>query len=252
MRRLTLDPRARVLLLGLSFAPPILFNDPRGTGAVAIVYLAVCLVAGAGPALRSAALVLLPLLLTSTALWAVMLGRGEVVAQIGPVAVRDQSLLFGLAMGFRFTAWSVAGIAFVALTSVEDLAWALHRLGLPYSVAFGLSASLRLARHLSGTAAAVAEAQQARGLDLTTGSLAARIRKAAPMLIPLLVLSLRRVNSMAMALEARGYGAGPRTSWILWRWGAAETLAVLAAAAAVGLCVWLRLQGLGVLVPERL
>lgn len=252
MPRLTLDPRARVLLLGLSFVPPVLFNDPRGTGAVAALYLAACLAAGAATALRSAAPFLLSLLATSTVLWALMLGQGEVVARLGPVALRDQSLLFGLAMGFRFTAWSTAGVAFVALTSVEDLAWALHRLGLPYSVAFGLSASLRLARHLSETAVAVSEAQQARGLDLTSGGLLTRVRKAIPMLIPLLVLSLRRVNSMAMAMEARGYGAGGRTSWISWRWGAVDTLALLTAAALVGACVWMRLQGLGVLVPERL
>lgn len=248
----TLDPRARVLLLLLSFVPPVLFNDPRGTGPVAILYLAVCLAAGAGAALRAAAVVLLPVLLASTVLWALMLGQGEPVARLGPLVLRDQSLLFGLAMGCRFIAWSIAGVAFVALTSVEDLAWALHRLGLPYPVAFGLSSSLRLARQLSGTAAAVAEAQQARGLDLRAGAPAQRVRKAVPMLVPLLVLSLRRVNSLAMAMEARGYGAGRRTSWIAWRWTGRDTAVLIGATALVAVAVWARLQGLGVLIPERL
>lgn len=252
MPRVSLDPRARVLLLVLSLAPPLLFNDPRGTGACALLYLAVGAATGAGPALRSAGLVLLPLVPTSMALWALLLGQGEVVARVGPFALRDVSLLFGLAMGLRFTAWTVAGVAFVALTPVEELAWALHRLGLPYPVAFGLSTSLRLARQLRETAISVAEAQQSRGLDLTSGSLGERVRKAAPMLIPLLVLSLRRVNSMAMAMEARGYGAGRRTSWICWRWSAADTGAVLAAAVGVALCAWLRWQGFLVLVPDRL
>lgn len=252
MRGLTVDPRARVVLLLLSFVPPLCFNSPGAGAAVAAAYVAVGLGAGAGATLRRAAPVLLPLVLTSALLWALLLGRGEVVIRLGPLALRDLSLLFGLAMGFRFVAWSVAGLVFLALTPVEQLAWALRGLGLPYPLAFGLSLSVRMARQLSETAVTVAEAQQVRGLDLSTGSLLERLRKASPMLVPLLVLSLRRVNQMAMAMEARGYGSGPRTSWLVSHWSTRDTMAVLLAMGLAAGAAWLRLRGVGVLLPDRL
>lgn len=118
--------------------------------------------------------------------------------------------------------------------------------------AFGLSLSLRLAGQFSDTARMVFEAQRVRGRDLEGGSLPSRVRRLAPMLVLLLVLSLRRVNQMAMAMESRGYGGGPRTSWLDFRWRTLDTALVLACVALTFLCVGLRWHGLGVLLQGRL
>lgn len=247
-----LDPRARVLLLVLGCVPAACFNHPAWTAPAALAVLAVGLAAGAGPALRKSAPFLLTLLTVSTVLWSLLLGQGDPLFEAGPLVFRKESLLFGLAVGLRLVSWSAAGLAFMAVTPVEEMTWALHRLGLPYPAAFGLSMSVRLAGQFTDTARTVSQAQEVRGLDLRSGGLLARTRKAAPMIVPLLVLALRRVNRMAMAMESRGYGAGRRTSWIEHRWGGRETAAVLAAALLAAACVALRLEGFGVAVPGRL
>ena len=251
MPGLSLDPRASILLLLCSFIPPICFNDPVACAAVFASYLATALLAAGPRRLRAAWFLLPPLILTSVPLWALFLGQGEVVGRWGPLAWRDISGLFGLAMGFRFGAWSLAGLTFLALVTVEELAWGLHRLGLPYPAAFSLSLSIRLARQFSETARMIVEAQLVRGLDLGSGSLPSRLGRLVPMLVPLLVLSLRRVNQMAMAMEARGYGTGHRTTWVDHRWRTFDTLAVLAASALSVLCVGLRWNGMGILLRDR-
>ena len=252
MPAVKLDPRARILLLALGTLPPLCFNAPLPCGLVAGGCLLAGIAAGVPGFTRRAGLLALSLVFSSALLWGFFLGRGQVVLALGPVALRDLSALYGVAMGFRFASWSMASWTFLATTTVEDLAWGLHRLGLPHPVALGLSLSVRLTRQFAETASMVGQAQQVRGLDLARGGLLERLRKLAPMLVPLLVLSLRRVNPMAMAMEARGYGAGPRTSWLEHRWGGRETAWVVAASGLALACLVARLQGLGLLIPDRL
>jgi energy-coupling factor transport system permease protein len=55
-------------------------------------------------------------------------------------------------------------------------------------------------------------AQMARGADFTTGSLALRTRAVAVLAVPLLLSAFRRADELAVAMEARGYRRGPRTT----------------------------------------
>jgi len=55
-------------------------------------------------------------------------------------------------------------------------------------------------------------AQTARGADFTTGSLMLRARAVAALAVPLILSSFRRADELAMAMEARGYRRGPRTT----------------------------------------
>ena len=63
----------------------------------------------------------------------------------------------------------------------------------------------------------IAKAQASRGAAWGTaqGGLMYRIRQIMPVLLPLFITSLRRVENLAQAIEARGYGAGPRTSMVV-------------------------------------
>jgi energy-coupling factor transport system permease protein len=55
-------------------------------------------------------------------------------------------------------------------------------------------------------------AQMARGADFTTGSLALRTRAVSALAVPLLLSAFRRADELAVAMEARGYRRGPRTT----------------------------------------
>ena len=83
--------------------------------------------------------------------------------------------------------------------------------------------------------APVRDAQRARGLDPDTGSLAARLRKNVPLLVPTFLTTIRMTGPLAMSLEAKGFALHrKRTSLLEARFGAwdAAVLALLVVALA--------------------
>lgn len=71
-----------------------------------------------------------------------------------------------------------------------------------------LQVMLRFIPFLAQTAERIAKAQASRGAEwgVKTRSLWARIRQVVPLIIPLFLISLRRSENMALAMDARAYG----------------------------------------------
>ena len=57
---------------------------------------------------------------------------------------------------------------------------------------------------------AIMRAQRARGADFSHGGLLRRARALVPVLIPLFIVSFRRADELALAMEARCYVPGVR------------------------------------------
>jgi energy-coupling factor transport system permease protein len=128
----------------------------------------------------------------------------------------------------------VAGIVFLSTTSVEESTIGLVKLGVPYVMCFAFSTALRLVPTFAATGATVVEAQRSRGLELDSGSLWSRMKAYIPLMAPIFLVSIRNANLMAMALEARGFGASKkRTFYIQLRMRPGDWLALGAAAALI-------------------
>jgi energy-coupling factor transport system permease protein len=146
-----------------------------------------------------------------------------------------EGLHAGIVAALRIDVFLLAGTLFLSIARNEEIVQGLLRLGLPYPLCFALSTALRLAPTFVGTGWAVRDAQRARGLDPDTGSLAARLRKNVPLLVPTFLTTIRMTGHLAMSLEAKGFGLHrKRTSLLETRFGAgdAATLALLAVALA--------------------
>jgi energy-coupling factor transport system permease protein len=136
----------------------------------------------------------------------------------------------------------VAGLVLLATTSVEELFRGLVKLRLPYAGAFAFALALRWVPEIYATALRVKEAQEARGLDLTGGAPWTRLKNHLPLLVPIFLLTLRRSQTMAWALEARGFQMSPRRSYLLeLRLAPRDGFALALAAAWVGLFLALHL-----------
>ena len=146
----------------------------------------------------------------STLLWGLLDGTGAVLLALGPLRLRDAALDYGLLVGCRIAAMILAPLVLLASTRQDDLVQALHRCGLPYRGAFALGMAFRLLPVTAGTAMTVRNAQRARGLELDRGNPVTRMRKTAPLLVPLTLLSVERVDRMALAVSSRALGAAPR------------------------------------------
>lgn len=248
-----MSPQAKLGAMLISFILPVAFNHPAYMAAVAGVTLVYAAAARAWSVLFQFRKLLLILLFVSWILWSLLLREGRPLFHLGPVSVSSVSLLYGVAMALRVTTYVAMGLVFLSATSVEELTAGLRKLGLPYSLGFALSTSFRLVPTFIDTTRSVSEAQRARGLNLEEGGLLARARKHLPLFIPILASCIRRSGAMAMALEARGFGARrARTSYrsesMAWGdWAVIVALAVVAATA-----VALRVTGHGVLIGGRL
>ncbi len=123
-------------------------------------------------------------------------------------------LVYGINVGIRLSAAVIFGIFLLVTAPAEDILLALVRLHLPYRFCFALSTALRLFPTIIDIAYTVIEAQKMRGHDIRSGFILSRIKKHVPLIVPVLAISLRRTNLLAMALESRAFGASPSRSFL--------------------------------------
>ena len=88
---------------------------------------------------------------------------------------------------------------------------------------------------MAQTAERIAKAQAARGVDWggPSGGLFQRMRRMLPLIIPLFLTSLRRAETLALAMDARAYGDSFRRTALVemhFRW--VDALALLLGLAA--------------------
>jgi energy-coupling factor transport system permease protein len=117
--------------------------------------------------------------------------------------ITQEELIFGAAAAMRLVGSSFAIAAFVRLADGDRVLAAVARVA-PRSAMIAALAS-RLLPTLERDAAGLALAARSRAARLD------RRRPAAALAAPLIGLSLERSLSLAEAMEARGYGGGPRT-----------------------------------------
>jgi len=94
---------------------------------------------------------------------------------------------------------------FFLTTSPDDFSLTLERLGVPLTITLAFSLSLRFIIVLARQLNEIIEAQLSRGYTLDRGGLLQRIRNFIPILVPMIVLSIKRSIDIAETLEVRGF-----------------------------------------------
>jgi len=156
----------------------------------------------------------------------------------------------GLAQGLGVSAQLATAVGFSSLlsltTSPTDLVWALERLGRPLARIgvpvgeFCVTAllAIRFFPILYEEADRLTLALRARGLDPSEGGLVNRWRNSVPLVVPLFRQVLQRADTLALALDLRGYRPGmERTSWRARGLGGPEWLTLGVAGAGLALSV---------------
>lgn len=129
------------------------------------------------------------------------------------------------------------------VTRMTDLANALvENVRLPYKYAFTFTSTVRFIPAFLNDMAAIMEAQTARGVRFDQGGIVSRVRLTVPLCVPLLVSSVRKVNSAAIAAEVRGFNlrnaqSGYREYSMALRDGVAMAACVLLLVAALAINV---------------
>ena len=132
---------------------------------------------------------------------------GPTVVEVGELRIGAETLVNGAGLVLRLLAIALAGLLATASSDPIEVAGALiQQLGVSPRFAIGVLAALRLLPLLAQEWQTLGMARRARGVDAGRSPFAAA-RLFAGKLLSLLVGVIRRGSRMALAMEARGFGA---------------------------------------------
>ncbi len=249
-----LDPRTKILavvLLSISiFLPKAWPGYAVTAGFVLIAVLASqvpvkFLLRGLRPIL---------IILAITVLFNMFLTPGEVLWRFWKLSVTREGIILSVTAATRLILLVISASLLTLTTSPIRLTDGMERLLRPFSrfgvpaheLALMMTIALRFIPTLIDEADRIMRAQMARGADIGTGSVVARIKGLIPVMVPLFVAAFRRADELATAMEARGYRGGEgRTRMKELALTAADAGAWALFVVYLGAVVWLRVSGRG-------
>ena len=185
---------------------------------LAILFLFVLVIAATGRVLRSTLSLLKygVYVAASIFLFSIFLTPGSTVLfSYGIVTIYSESIWFATSMCLRL---------FLAVGSFSLLAFIVHpdealrtmsRFGYKTTTAFSLST--RMYPTIATDSKNIMDAMRARGVEFDEGGALKKAQARSPVVMPLLMNSLERSVGISEAMEARGFGSGKRTSYVITR-----------------------------------
>ena len=138
--------------------------------------------------------------------------QGAVLVALPWGYVGTESVLNAVRIVLRLVACAVPLFLTFYVTKLTDMANALVKVAhLPYKYAFTFTSTVHFIPVFMNDMNGIMEAQTARGVEFD-GSFLKRIRLMMPLCVPLLVSSVRKTNSAAIAAEVRGFNLRTRES----------------------------------------
>lgn len=131
-------------------------------------------------------------------------------------------------------------LLFVCTTQPSEFAASLNRIGVSYSIAYSVSLALRYIPDIQKEYTDISKAQQARGVEMSSKvSLVKRLKSAASILIPLIVMSMDKIETISNAMELRGFGKSKKRTWYMARpFTAKDIISMVLCALLLALSIW--------------
>lgn len=155
----------------------------------------------------------------------------ELIA-LGPLRITMEAAANGIALSLRVAAIACVGAVFTLTTDSTRLADSLvQQARVSARFAYGALAAYQSIPRFAEDLTTLRQARRIRGLR---GGWHPRL------LVGLLVLAIRHGDRMALSMDARGFGSGPRTHYRVMRWGWLDlavgigSLVILVTALAIG------------------
>ena len=174
--------------------------------------------------------------------------QGDLVFSMGFIEVYTEGISFGFFLSLRLLLVVVVSTILTLTTKPTDLTLALESLFKPLKrvkvpvaeLALMISIALRFIPTLLEETQKILKAQASRGVDIREGKFREKIMQLLSLLVPLFILSFKRADDLANAMEVRGYvPSRTRTSINRLAWRLSDT---------VLLSVGLILLGVGIFV----
>lgn len=138
--------------------------------------------------------------------------QGQVLVELPWGYLGTGSVAAAVLIVVRLVACAVPLFLVFSVTKLTDMANALVKVAhVPYKYAFAFTSTVHFIPVFMNDMAGIMEAQTARGVEFD-GGLLKKVRLMMPLCVPLLVSSVRKTNSAAIAAEVRGFNLRTRES----------------------------------------
>lgn len=212
-----LDPRVKLLATLIYVISLFIVNSPIGYG-IAVLFLIICVAMSKVPVkyvlkgLKSLVFILL-----FSAIFIVLFTSGEhIIFKYGIIKISREGIFNAIEMVVRLTLLLIGSSVMTLTTTPTDLADGLEKafgflkvIKVPvHEMAMMISIAFRFIPILIEETDKIMKAQIARGADFESGGLIKKAKSLIPLLVPLIISSIKRALDLATAMEARCYNGG--------------------------------------------
>ena len=140
--------------------------------------------------------------------------RTVLLEGIGRYTITAEQLFYHLNVVLKYTCTIPIVLLFICTTDPSEFAASLNRIGVSYRISYAVALALRYIPDIQREYHDISLAQQARGVEMSKkASLVNRLKSASKILIPLVMSSLARIDTISNAMELRGFGKNSKRSW---------------------------------------
>ncbi len=133
---------------------------------------------------------------------------------IGKYSVTAETLFFIITKFMKYASVIPLGMIFLLTTDPSELASSMAGVGLHYKAAFAVSLTLRYFPDVQREYRDISQAQQARGVEMSSKArFMDRIKRALAIIFPLILSTLDRIDMITNAMDLRGFGKNKKRTW---------------------------------------
>ena len=132
----------------------------------------------------------------------------------GRYDVTSEQLFYMLNISLKYFVALPVAILFISATNPSEFAASLNSIGISYKVGYSVAIALRYIPDIQRDYHSISQAQQARGVELGRSEpFFKRLKNSVNILLPLILTSLNRIDTISNAMELRGFGKSDKRTW---------------------------------------
>lgn len=136
----------------------------------------------------------------------IVIRKGEPLLTFGSFSITDIAVQKALLLVLRLIGATLPLSILISVTNLSDLSNTMVKyLHIPYKYAFTFTSAIRFIPVFSTEMSGIIESQQARGVDFEVKNPFKKFGMILPLCFPLLISSVRKIESTATAAELRGF-----------------------------------------------
>lgn len=125
-----------------------------------------------------------------------------------------EQLFYHFNISLKYFVVLPVAILFISATNPSEFAASLNKIGVSYRIGYAVAIALRYIPDIQRDYHNISQAQQARGVELGKNEkLLNRLKNSVSILLPLILSSLARIDTISNAMELRGFGKNKKRTW---------------------------------------